>query len=148
MMTESLYSPVRMFGGGRRESRNQTPIQIKVLAISKIQSGRKSDTVSRELGVPVVMVDRWWLQREDITLQYERYCRANQDDTDLLQANSKYQENHARSSASPVQEELHDLKDLDFTPEETSGKVEVESEEEGRGQRRRRKKVETSPYKW
>ena len=43
MMTESLYSPVRMFGGGRRESRNQTPIHIKVLAISKIQSGKKAE---------------------------------------------------------------------------------------------------------
>ena len=110
-------------------------------------SGRKSDTVSRELGVPVVMIDRWWLQREDITVQYEKFCRINRDDTDLLQSTSKYQDNLAGPSASPGQEELHDLKDLDFTPEETSGKVEVESDDEGRGQRRRKKKVETSPYK-
>ena len=95
----------------------------------------------------MVMIDRWWLQREDITVQYEKFCRANRDDTDLLQSTSKYQDNLAGPSASPVQEELHDLKDLDFTPEETSGKVEVESDEEGRGQRRRKKKVETSPYK-
>ena len=110
-------------------------------------SGRKSDTVSRELGVPAVVIDRWWLQREDITLQYERYCRANKDDTDLLQPTRNYYDNRTGASVSPVQEELHDLKDLDFTPEEVSGKVEVDSEEEGKGQRRRRKKVETSPYK-
>ena len=83
------------------------------------------------------MIDRWWLQREDITIQYERFCRANKHDTDLLQPTRKYQENLAGPSASPVQEELHDLKDLDFTPEEVSGKVEVESDEEGRGQRGR-----------
>ena len=48
MMTDSLYSPVRMFGGGRRESRNQIPIDIKVLAISKIQSGEA------ETGVEII----------------------------------------------------------------------------------------------
>ena len=52
MMTDSLYSPVRMFGGGRRESRNQVPIQIKVLAISKIQSG-KAETVVQMIKLTV-----------------------------------------------------------------------------------------------
>ena len=37
---QSFYSPLRMFGGGRRESRNAIPIEVKVAAISKIQSGR------------------------------------------------------------------------------------------------------------
>ena len=36
---QSFYSPLRMFGGGRRESRNAIPIEVKVAAISKIQSG-------------------------------------------------------------------------------------------------------------
>ena len=30
-----------MYGGGRRESRNAVPIEVKVAAISKIQSGKK-----------------------------------------------------------------------------------------------------------
>ena len=37
---QSFYSPLRMFGGGRRESRNAIPIEVKVAAISKIQTGR------------------------------------------------------------------------------------------------------------
>ena len=39
------------------------------------------------------------------------------------------------------------MKDLDFTPEEVSGKVEVESDEEKEGKRRKRRKVDNSPYK-
>ena len=43
---QSFYSPLRMFGGGRRESRNAIPIEVKVAAISKIQSGRGLDFVN------------------------------------------------------------------------------------------------------
>ena len=134
---------------------------MKVLAISKIQSGeitswsgllsskilcsgRKSDTVARELGIPVVMVERWWLQREDITIQYEKYCSTNRD-SELLMA-KRQQDRFSQPAATP-EEEPHDLKDLDFTPEEVSGKVEVESDEEKEGKRRKRRKVDKSPYK-
>ena len=111
-------------------------------------SGRKSDTVSRELGVPAVVIDKWWLQRGDITTQYEKYCAANKDDSDLLDAAIKYQDT-LRGTSPSQEEEVHDQKDLDFRPEEVSGKVEVESDEESgvRGPRRKKKKVDTSPYK-
>ena len=66
MMTDSLYSPVRMFGGGRRESRNQIPIDIKVLAISKIQSGKAEKvvemmklTVSIQVGSRIPCLGSW-----------------------------------------------------------------------------------------
>ena len=37
---ESLYSPVRMFGGGHGSGRRETvPIETKVHAIAKVQSG-------------------------------------------------------------------------------------------------------------
>ena len=73
--------------GGRRESRNAVPIEVKVAAISKIQSGtflifnkteyiktillslclgRRPDTVSIDMDLPVGMINKWWLQREDI----------------------------------------------------------------------------------
>ena len=64
--------------GGRpnsRSSRNAIPIEIKVAAISKIQSGRRPDTVSHEMEVPVGLINKWWLQREDIRTQFERYSK-------------------------------------------------------------------------
>ena len=131
-----------------------TPIQFQVIAISRLQSGtglsqasslkgeadcsnsgQTSEAVSRELGVPASMIDRWWLQRANITRQYTRYCRAKDDDTDLLRFTKKHQDNLAGSSTSPAPE---DLKDPDFNPE-----GEEDSEEEGRG-RRGRKKAETT----
>ena len=111
-----------------------------------LSSGRKSDTVSRELNIPAVTIDKWWLARQDITHQYEKFCAANREDSDLLRSAQKYQENLSGADHNN-EEELHDLKDLDFTPEEVSGKVEVESDDEVEGKRRKKRKVDTSPYK-
>ena len=101
--------------------------------------------MSRELGISVVMVERWWLQREDITTQYQKYCSAHSDDSELLLNAKKHQDRFSRAPSTP-EEEPHDMKDLDFTPEEVSGKVEVESDEE-KGKRKKRRKVDNSPYK-
>ena len=92
--------------------------------------------MSRELGLPIVVIERCWLERADITRQYERQCQDKEVDTGLLQPTRKHQDNLAGSSAAPGQE---DLKDPDFTPE-----GEVDSEEEERG---RKKTVEARPYK-
>ena len=74
--------------GGRpnsRSSRNAIPIEIKVAAISKIQSGRRPDTVSQEMEVPVGLINKWWLQREDIRTQFERYSKVQDYQERLFQ---------------------------------------------------------------
>ena len=75
-------------GGGRptsRSSRNAIPIEIKVAAISKIQSGRRPDTVSQEMEVPVGLINKWWLQRDDISTQFENYSKVQDYQERLLQ---------------------------------------------------------------
>ena len=39
-------------------------------------SGRRIDTVSQDMEIPVGMLNKWWLQRDDISTQFERYCAA------------------------------------------------------------------------
>merc|ERR1711935_889722 len=67
-----MQSPVKMYGGGRRESRNKYPLDMKIAAISKMQAGKIASIVSADMGLPVGVISQWWLQRNDIRSQYDQ----------------------------------------------------------------------------
>jgi len=138
--------------GGRRESRNAVPIEVKVAAISKIQSGRRPDTVSIDMDLPVGMINKWWLQREDIRTQFERYCAAQEHQEKQFQRSLERAGSSTESQpgcSKDLEEEVPDDKDEDFTPDfENNGKVDAESGDEKRISPKRKKKKEVhSPYK-
>ena len=110
-------------------------------------AGRRPDTVAMEMGIAVGLINKWWLQRDDIRTQFERYCAAQENQERLWQ-----RANGAGSSKDALEEEVNngdmDDKDEDFTPEDGCSKIDHDSDD-GRksASKRKRKKEEHSPYK-
>ena len=103
--------------------------------------------MSVDMDIPVGLINKWWLQREDIRTQFERYCRAQEHQEKLFQQSLNGHDKPGTSR--DMDEEPVDDKDEDFTPDnDVTSKVDQGSDDERRSPKRKKKKPEpTSPFK-
>ena len=65
-------------------------------------SGRRIDTVSQDMEIPVGMLNKWWLQRDDISTQFERYCAAQVSCDWLVELQTKVCEDSTITEKAPT----------------------------------------------
>ena len=65
-------------------------------------SGRRIDTVSQDMEIPVGMLNKWWLQRDDISTQFERYCAAQVSSHWLVELQTKVFEDTTITEKAPT----------------------------------------------
>ena len=108
-------------------------------------SGRRPDTVSLDMDIPVGVINKWWLQREDIRTQFEKYCAAQERDERMSQ--QSVAADKPGTSRDTEEEPPPDDKDEDFKPDEVSSKVDIDTDRRRPAKKKKKKEVELSPYK-